>query len=366
MNTAPKYRVEVWSFAASTFAPSVLLAQFENAKNVGWSSWLNEVSSAFFTIDKDDPKLAAIRGYKGKAHVRIYRGSDLVWAGWWLEHDANKRDVILYAYSYLAGLFWLCSDWGTEWTSQQINTIVSDLWTRAKTTLTNSMLNWITTGTIEAPVTTSGGATPIVLPFYTVFHKKILLVFQEMAALGASDTTNAVWFEITPAGTFNFWKNRQTDQANTVWRYGDGIVSGYQDLTLHSSYRNDLLGVGASPNDPTLRYQSTGSQLATYGRRQAPVFFSYVRDATELERATKLRRALAERADIALGLDFFPNAVIPPGATGAGFNLADRVKAQVDDGLTSIDAYFRVVGAQVLWLRGQEYVRARLQERPGS
>lgn len=368
MNTAPNYRVQLWSMDASTFGPSVLLADFESAKNIGWSSWLNEVSSAFFTIDSDDAKLIPLRGRKGRCHVKIYRGSDLVWAGWWLEYDANPRDVVFYAYSYLAGLYWLTTDWATEYTSAQIDTIVSAQWTRAKTTHTYSNLNWVTTGTIQAPVTTSGGATPIVLPLYSVYYKKILSVMQEMAALGASDTTNAVWFEITPSGTFNFWKNKQTDQADVVWNYGDGLVSSYADYTLASSYRNDLLGVGASPNDPTLRSRQTAGvdSLGDWGRRQQPVFYSFVRDATEIERITKQRLSLAARQDINLGLSFYPNAVIPPGATGAGFALADRVKARVVHGLTNVNAYFRVVGVQVLYLRGQEYLRVRLQDRPGS
>jgi hypothetical protein len=366
VSTAPSYRVELWTMHATTFGPSVLLADFENAKNVGWSNWLNEVASAFFTLDAGDAKLAAIRSYKGRAHVKIYRGSDLVWAGLWLEHDQNDRDVILYAYSYLACLYMTLTDWATEWTSQQINTIVSDLWTRAKTTLSSSLVNWVTTGTIEAPVTTSGGGTAIVLPLYSVYRKKILLVLQEMAALGASDTTNAVWFEITPAGVFNFWKNKQTDQSDVVWNYGDSIVSGFQDLSLASSYRNVLYGVGASPNDPTLQVTKTGASLASWGRRETPVFYSFVRDATEIDRITAQRLALAERSDIALGLSFYPNAVIPPGATGAGFALADRVKVRINHGLTNVDAMFRVVGVQVLYMRGQEYLRARVQERPGS
>ena len=364
--SAPLYRVQLWSMDATDFGPDVLLAEFQNAKNVGWSTWLNEVSSAFFTLDNQDPKVAALRGYKGRAHVKIYRGSDLVWAGWWLEYDSNGRDTIFYAYSYLAGLFWSLTDWGTEWTDQQIDTIVSELWTRAKTTLSSSTLAWVTTGTIQAPVTTSGGSTAITLPFYTVFRKKILLVFQEMAALGASDTTNATWFEITPAGVFNFWKNKQTDQSNVLWEYGGAIVSGYQDLSMASSFRNVLYGVGASPNDPVLRVEDDGTTLATWGRRETAVFYSYVRDQTEIERITAQRRALAEREDIALGLSLYPNSVVPPGATGAGFNLADRVKVKIDDGLTDIDGYFRVVGAQVLYLRGNEYLRVRVQERPGS
>ena len=62
--------------------------------------------------------------------------------------------------------------------------MVSDQWIQAKTTLTNSNLAWVTTGTIQAPVTTSGGGTAIVLPSYKLFQKRILFVFREMSAIG--------------------------------------------------------------------------------------------------------------------------------------------------------------------------------------
>lgn len=360
---APSYRVELWSMDATDFGPDQLIASFENAKNIGWANWLNEVPQAFFTLHTKDPKVALIRSYKGKSHVKIYRDDELVWSGLWLEHDANPVDTILYAYGHLAGLYWTLTDWDTEWADKGIDDIVTDVWTRAKTTLTNTNLKWVTTGTIEAPVTTSGGSTAISIPSYKVFFKRILFVLKELAALGISDTTNTVVFEITPDGTFNFWKNRGADKSSVVYRYGDGKVANYSDISLLANYRNDIQAVGASPNDPTLRWESENlTAEAAYGRRQEPIFFSYVRDETELKRATGIRAAKALRTDQAIGLSFFPNAIVPPGATDADFRLSDRVKVMIDDGLTNINKLMMVTGSQVIFTRGVEYTKLRLQD----
>jgi len=369
--TAPSYRVQVFDvLAGGTYGIGTLLAEFENSKSLGWADYLNDVPEAFFTVNQDDPKLLLVAGKQGKAHVRIYRNSDLVWAGWFgMEVDANETDVILYCYGYLAGLYWLASDWNVQYTSAQINTIVSDAWTRAKTGITSSPVNFVTTGTIEAPVTTSGGATAIVLPTYSEFYKRLLFVMQEMAALGIGDTTNTVVFEITHAAapTFNFWKNRGTDKADVVWRYGDGLVRGFRDYQLPIYHRNDILAVGSAPNNTLLRYEwSDATDITAYGKRQEPLYLSWVRDQTELQRGTANRGAMALRTNVDIMVQLYANSVVPPGATGAGFRMSDRVKVAIPRGITSIDGYYMVSGVKVLFNRGNEYIRALLQQRPGS
>lgn len=368
-NPAPQYRVQVFAFGAS-YGIGTLLAEFERAKNIGYADTLNDVPEAFFTIDQDDPKLPAVRGYEGKAHVRILRGEDVVWSGWMgMEHDANERDVIFTCYGYLAGLYFLVSDWNVQYTNAQVNTIVSDAWTRAKTTIPNSPLAFVTTGTIEAPVTTSGGATPLVLPKYSLFYKRLLFVLREMAALSISDTTNTVVFEITHAAapTFNFWKNRGIVRPDVVWAYGDRIVSGFRDYQMPIYRRNDLLAVGSAPNNTLLRYEWTAAgDVAAYGTRQEPLYFQYVRDQTELQRVTGLRGALAQRVTPDLTLRFYPNAVIPPNATGAGFRMSDQARVRISRGATSIDANFLITGYRVLYVRGNEYLRVSLQQPAGS
>ncbi len=366
---APSYNVQVFAFGAS-FGIGTLLADFKYVKNLGYADTLNDVPEAFFTIDQDDPQLAAVAGYEGKAHVRILRNNEVVWAGWYgMEHDANERDVVFTCYGYLAGLYFLASAWNVQYKAATIGTIVSDAWTRAKTTIASSPLAFVTTGTLESPVTTSGGATAITLPQYGMFYKRLLFTMKEMAALSISDTTNTVVFEITHAlaPTFNFWKNRGTNRPDVVWEWGDGLVSAFKDYQMPIYRRNDLLAVGGAPNSAVLRYEWTAaSDITTYGTRQEPLYFQWVRDQTELQRATAIRGALAQRVTPDLSLTFTPNAVIPPGVTGAGFRMSDTAQVRIARGVTQINSAFLIAAYKVLVINGQEHIRVQLQTPSGS
>lgn len=362
----PVYRVQIKAFGTD-FAPGSLVVEFENAKNIGYADYISDVPEAFFTIDQDDPKIRLLRGHKGNAHTLIYRDNDLVWAGWLGEHEANERDAIFYAYGYMAGTFFLATDFNVVYTNVQLDVIASDVWDRAKTDLTNSRLKWITTGTIEAPVTTSGGATPIVLPTYKAFYRKILFVLRDLVAIGTGDTTNVVLTEITPSGTFNFWKNRGSD-VSLGWKYPNGPVLGFNEGYAPVIRRNELLAVGVNPNDVLLRYTaSDASDFTVSGRLQEPVFFSFVRDSLELERVTKLRLARAKRTDFDLRLRFKSNTIVPPRSGGALFKIGDRAKIDIDRGVTGHNNVFQLIaGYQVLATRGSERVNVLLQERPGT
>lgn len=360
------YRIQVYTMGA-TFGPGTLVAEFENAKNVGWANYLNDVPEAFFTILQTDPKVELLRSYnKANAHVKIYRGSDLVFAGILGEWDANNDDVIFSVHGYLSLFFYLLSSWEKTYTSSQIDTIVSGEFTYVRDTLTYSPAKWLSQGTIDAPVTTSGGATAIVLPTYKLFYKRFLHTLRELAAMAISDTTNTVVFEVTPSGTFNFWKNRGTDVDFTL-RLGDGIVAGYGESNIPVNRRNDILAVGVDPNDSTLRQEeANATDYQAVGRRQEPLFLTWVRDTTELDRTLKVRAAEALRTYPELTLRLFPDALLPPGATGAPFKLSDRVNAVIDNGITSVNGKFLVKGVQVLYMKGQERVRLMLEQRSGS
>ena len=364
--SSPKYRVLVYAFGAN-FGIGSLVVELESAKAIGWGDYASEVPEAFFTLDQDDPKVQKLRAIEGRCHVRIYRNDDIVWTGWGaLEVDADNRDAIVYCYGYLAGLYWSVSNWNQVWTNATTKTIVDDLWTLAKTTTANSLLQPITTGTTENLVTTSGGAVSISLPKYEAFHKRVLQTYRELAALGISDTTNTPRFEITHSATptFNFWKSRGADKTDVEWRYGGGLIAGYKVKKAQVWRRNNVFAVGAAPNDALLRYEySDTTDRTNYGTRQEPAFFSWVRDQTELQRGTGWRAARAMRDDPDVSLRFKPNAVIPPGATGAGFRLTDRVTIRINHGIVNIAGYFLVSGVEVLWLRGVEHVKAFTEER---
>jgi len=362
----PLYRVQVLGLAdTTTFGIGALLVEFDRIKNLAYADYANSVPEAFFTLHQDDPKIAKLRDNGGRAHVRIWRGDDLVWCGWVsLERDANSDDAIFYCYGYAADLFWTLTGWKETFTSSTVGSIVSQAWSRART-LSFSRLGFVGTGTIEAPPTTAGGATPITLPRYEAYKKRYLYLMQEMAAIGASDTGNATLFEITHAlaPNFNFWKDRSTDLTNVRWEWGSGQVQSFREYVMPVYHRNVVFGVGQNARDATLRKEvSDGPDLGVYGRMEEPLFFSWVRDATELDRALKLRKAKALQHDHQITLSMFPGAEVPPGTAKSRWRIGDTVPIKIDRGVTYFDGRQQVSGYMVYVDDGQEYVRAVVQE----
>lgn len=371
----PEYRVLLYAASGSTFAVGSLVCEFQNPKNIGFARYLNDVGEAFWTEVQDNSAATTAAAQAGACHVFILRDNEVVWRGMLEEHEATQEDVIFYAYGYEGALFWLATDWNQTWANKEIGDIVSDLWTRAKTTLTYSNLGFVTTGTIQDPVTTSGGSTAITLPLYKAYYKRILFCLRELTAISASDTTNVCYFEIDypsslsdKSATFNFWKNRTTDRS-IVWEYGVNIKR-YTERYAPVLNRNDILAVGSGARNQLYRNRQTTSSGATgyeaIGRRMEPIYLSWVRDETDLIRVAKLRSKRALRADTNINITATNGGILPVGATNAGYNLGDRVTVRIQNGATDIDRLLMVVGVQVLALRGREIVMPMVQEKGGT
>ena len=367
----PQYRVQVFDYLdTTTFGIGALLVEFDRPHAIGYGNWLNNVPEAFFTIHQDDSKLTTLRNKGGKVHIRIWRDDSLVWSGWAsFERDTNQHDAIIYCYGYLADLFWLLSDWDQTWTTQTVGQIVTDAWTRAKTTISNSRLNFVATGTIQAPPTVAGGGTPITLPSYRAYNKRLLYLMQEMAAISGSDTGQSTVFEITNSltPTFNFWADKGTSLSGSVqWKWGDGRVQSFREYGMPVYYRNHVEAIGQQPRDLILRKSiRDDADAAARGRMMEPLFLAWVRDEDELLRSARQRATRAKREDINVQLGFYPGAEEPPGTNSGRFALADTVPIKIARGITNIDREQQVVGYMVAVLNGQEKLQVMLQDPVG-
>lgn len=361
----PLYRVQVFGLSGATFGIGSMLAEFDRIKNLAYADYANSVPEAFVTLHQDDPKITTLRDKGGRAHVRILRDNNIVWAGWVaLERDANSDDAIFYCYGYLADLFWLHTDWKQTWTAQTVGTIVSDSWVRAKTTLTQSRLAFVTTGTIEEPPTISGGATPITLPKYEAYRKRILFLMQEMASIGASDTGNTTIFGITHSATptFFFSKDQSTDLTSVRWEWG-GKVQSFREYVMPVYHRNHVYGIGQNPRTLVLQKEAfDATDKNEWGRMEETLFFAWVRDETELTRALSLRKAKGLKHDHHLTLSMLPGVEVPPGGAGALWRIGDTVPVKIDRGVTYFDGRQQIAGYMVGVLNGQEKVNVLLQE----
>lgn len=367
-----KYLVVISGFAnTSTYGVGDPIAFIENASNLAWTQYINEVGEAFFTIPQTDSKLALLRNVIDlRPHMQIFRidsqkNKTLVWGGWLGEMDETLDDAIFYGYSYISGLYDLLTDWDITYTNQSVKQIVQSVWQRAKVDLADSRMQWISTGTIDDAVTTTGGGTPIVLPLYKTSYKRILTVLREMADLSISDTSNRVIFEITPSGVFNFWADNSTNGGRTAINqvyFGVGsVIRSLRRIRRPVDRRNTLQVVGTSPKDITLRKTVTDATLKTsMGRSEEPIYLQYVRDATEMDRTSKQRAIRAKRVDTDLYTTFASDVVEPAGAINSRYKIGDTVILPITNGASNITDPKIIVGQQVVYYRNRENVRLLL------
>lgn len=363
--STPTYRILFRQFEDTVnYGKGSIVAELQNAKNIGWAYYVNDVPEMFWTMNQDDPKLADIQSYlNGECHIDLYRDNVLVWSGWPLEMDETENDVVFYAYGYAAAMYWQHTGWGTTWTDAQLDTIFTDVMDTIITAGTDSLLGWTTAGTIEAPVTTSGGAVALTLPLYKVYRKRALFVAKELVAVAASDTTNRVWFEITPAGVYNLWKNKGDTITTTKLEY-PGLVQGFHRVRVPAHRRNIIYGIGSSPQDVVLQsVQADTSDSGTRGRREEAINLEWVRDQSELDRVTKLRLKRAKRVESHMRLRLARGAFDPYPVSTAPYSLMDTIPVKINRGITQLDDSYLIVGQEVIFENGEERVMPLIQDK---
>lgn len=351
--------------ALKDFSPGGNIAFVDNPTNLAWTEYMNEVGEAFFTISQDDPKAALLADEELIAlrpHMEIWRDTQKVWAGWIGEVDETETDIIFYAYSYISGMYDLVTPFNKKYTGQTIGFMITDVLNEGKNDNT-SRVHWITNGTIQNPVTTSDGATDIILPLYRAPYKRRLTVFRELTAYAISDTTNHVIFEITPDGIFNYWKNRKATVSNVKASFQYGDIRSFRRIRRPVHRRSNLKAVGTSPTDVNLNQSSTNVALrADLGLSQEAVYFAFVRDADELKRITNLRLARAGRVDSDLYVSFHRNKVVPFRAPGSHYQIGDLLTVTIQKGASLVADTKVVVGQQVIYSRLSENVRLLLAD----
>lgn len=372
------YRLQLYDFDTD-YSPKDLVAEFENPKNLGYGSYLNDIGEAFFTIAQRDAKVG-IRDYIGKSHLFIIREDrgyeDVVWRGLTGEIDANATDVIIYSYGYEHLFHSLHSKWNKKFKSVAIagasGRPVNYIWTRALTE-TDSPMQWMSTGTIQAPWTTDAQTTILTLNKYELNWKPLLLALKELVAIATSDTNNVVYFEIDfptdptdKSATFNFYKDRSTDVTALRLEYPNTVMD-WNDRFVPVMLRNKTFAVGSGPRGQVYRY-NYGQGSGNYGRiafgmHSQNLYLSWVRDRQELGRVTRRRNNLGLREDVNLMVRCWADRVPPWRSSAASWRLGDKVQTKISHGSTEIDKNLFMIGEQVVFANGREYVQPMLEDR---
>ena len=378
------YRVLLYAKAAD-FSVGDLVEEVEHPKYLAWAVYLSDIGEAFFTMSQYDPKTTAFRANEGTGHIFIIRDDGVeetvVWRGIVAEHDAIDEDVIFYCYGYEHFLFSLHSQWKKTWKNVRIcgNTTgnytagnpIDDMWTRAKS-FVKSPLQWVADGSFHSPWVDDAHSAALVLNKYTVNWKPILTIFRELTAIGLSDTSQIIRWQIhysrlatSKAATFSYVIDSDYVEPNLIMDYPGNILD-WSDRFIPVMLRNKTLGVGTGPRGQLYRFVKKVSGgtygAASFGLRQQNMYLSWVRDRAELKRVVRRRTRLALRSDTNVWIRAYPDTMTPT-HVGSLEHLGSLAKVNIDTGATVISANLLCVGEQVIWVNGREYVQPMLEDR---
>lgn len=352
------------------FSPGDVLELIHNPTYLGWSEYLNDVGECFFTLSQYDQKPMNL-SYLGsnlnnilnlRPHVEVWRNTRKVWSGWLGELDETQDDVIFYGYSHLSGFYDLLTPFVDKQVGKDVSTLVGTYFDMAADK-TNSRVHWLTKGTIQNPWTDDSQTVGLSLPLYRTAHKRILVVFKELASYAISDTNNKVIFEVTPNGVFNFWRDRDSLNTSHMLSFPDGMIRSYRRVRRPMLRRSKLVGVGTSPSTVINQATADNGLETKLGLSEEPIYLAYVRDQTELERVIKTRAKRAGRVDGDLWMSFYGNTVVPYRAFQEDFVLGQDITIRFGRGASRGNIETKLIsGQQVIFHKLTENVRLLLTD----
>ncbi len=364
--SSPRVWIELYSNDPATFGPLSCKAIIEDALNVGWGWYSRFPANAFFTLRQESRHNANI--VPGLDHIRIWFADPaqsydpiLVFAGRITDPDESGEDVVWTAWSYMAELSLSLTGFRRMYPSKKLGSeIVSKEWSENSTdwplygakVQTSSLLNHITTGTIQDPQT-SGAVDITTDNRFGVIKVPRLLLFFDLTEIGRANTTNNVTYEISRSitPTFNFWKNKGS--AITAKRLTfPGNVKDFRFVPGVADIRNRLstVGVGltgqAQPINKSVTAGAYGSVL--FGLRE-DVFtiktLAGVTADTEFDTQNLVtERAVIESTQLTSALQV--EVRWPLFLPYDGWEIEDTIRVQLKRGATNVDADYRIIGVR--------------------
>lgn len=331
--------------------------------NLVWNQALNGAGQAALTLTRFNPKIASLNFMSD--HIKIYRetsaGLRTVFAGKLVKPSEGTRDVIIYAWDYMAFLQRSRTGFKVLYPQKLIGTeIVSPEWVLAKG-VADSPFAFVANGTFEDPLALDGITAIKTNDQFGVSDFDRLFTFYALSELSMANTSNSVVFEITREAphTFNFWKNKGTVKTNWHVEYPGNVVD-YDLNTGQDEITNDI----ATPIiDPTTGQQveyvvSDPVSIAAYRRLQAAMtirtLYGVASGATETDQQKAAAARLLTQAVLT------PKLLVVFPRQGElevfnGWDLGDQFRGvlrRADRAGDRIDATLRAVGIGGSWSAG--------------
>lgn len=342
------YVVELFGRDAS-FGPGTKLAEIWDARNVGWSAYDRIPGKAFLTLRQISNTLPLFVPLE--THVKIWRiatAEKLVYSGEYIDYNSTGDDVILNCFDYKALLAVSRAGFKTLYPTKLIGTeVITPEWTAAQTA-TSSPLGFVATGTIEDPLG-NDNVTPIKTSagFGTLDQQRLQLFF-DLSEIGRANTPNNTSFEIsrTSPHTFTFLKNRGVSSGIPFVLGGN--VQDYSYVPNWTRYRNDLASVSMNAaGGPAEIIAKDDAAALVKGRRQdvytIQTLLGIAGSAVEADQQTAaLARALKNAQNLQPALQL--RLVRGTHDTFNGYDIADKVRVEIGNGIETLTGEWRLVG----------------------
>lgn len=356
---AVEYVVEFFDSDLS-FGPGTKIGELWEARNIGWSRYDRLPGKAFMTLYQDSPHLRLFNPLT--THVKITRvhplGDMQVYAGQFIDYDSTGDDVVLSFFDYLSLFAISRSGYKTMYPRKKLGTEIAQVEVAAAIAKSYSPLGFIAMGTIQNPVGEDGTTEIITNEQFGTMDQLRLQLLWDLAEMGRVNTANHVTFEITRTApyTFNFWKNRGTNQ--NIGLILNGSVDDYQYLPNWTRYRNDIATLGTTVGGGATEIVSTNEIAAgVRGRRQdvatIKTLLGITSSTVELDQqkaaTASMLTALSQRTP-ALQVNLMRGALAPYD----GWEICDTVVVEIDNGVDILTTRKRIVGARGLYTEAGE------------
>lgn len=354
-----QYHAIVYSPSAAGGPGTPKLELDADMLHLAWQQGLNFPGQCAFALARNNPKFTELSFMAD--HIKIIRednrATKTVFAGKLVKPLSSARDHLVYAWDYNAFLQRSRTGYRTLYPEKTLKEVVDAEWAIAKG-VDKSLFEFVATGTTEIPLGLDG-VTPIKTntEFGVVMFDRLFLFFA-LAEIGMANTSNTVVFEITrdEPHTFNFWKNRSSQNAKYSLIYPGNLI----DYDFDQGHDQIVADIATVIIDPTtseqVEYALTDTVAKdTYRRLQAAVtiktLFGITTGTTETDQQkAALARMLTISASVPKLVTLFPRqGEITP---FDGWELGDSMRTTIqkaDQSGDQLDGYLKITGIGAAW-----------------
>lgn len=348
-----EYIVELYAPDAN-WGPGTKLCELSGVRNLGWSQYDRMAAKGFFTLSQNDPDLQYF--VRNKTHVKITRvssGNTTVYAGQVVDYRSNVDDVVFALVDYIGLLALSRCGYRTMYPTKLLGTeIVSPEFALAKAEA-NSILGFITAGTIEDPLANDGVTAIKTDNQFGLLDQSRLRLFYDLSEMGRANTDNHVTFGITRDApyTFSFLKNQGVSRSFALDL--NGRVVDYEHTPNWTHYRNDLATLAQdSSGGATEVIAKDDTAAANEGRRQDIFSVSTLLGLAGSTIPADQQAAAAYRM-LSRGLNPPPSLSlkIREGSLDpfVDANVGDKAQVEIVRGIDNIHSLYRLMGFQCFY-----------------